>query len=278
MCFPPVPDRHDRHIACRGFSLVELSIVLVILGLLVGGVLGGTALIKAAELRAITTELQRYQTATNTFRAKYHALPGDMKNATQFWGTAPTCPALNPSHGTDGSATCNGDGNGIISHSVTNGEEKIMFWKHLANAGLVEGSYSGAPGAGHSDMLNIGVNIPRSKYGGGGWVVTDMDHNRVSPQVWKGPGGSSFMLDYGHVFFIGGEHNVMGGTNPVLAPEDAWSIDMKMDDGKPGRGSIIAWPASYGDCNDAGSATNLDADYLLAETSKACALFFRQVF
>lgn len=73
-----------------GFSLVELSIVLVILGLLTGGVLGGRALIRAAELRAITQEKEAFVTAVNTFRAKYNALPGDMRNATQFWGRADT--------------------------------------------------------------------------------------------------------------------------------------------------------------------------------------------
>jgi len=70
------------------FSLVELSIVLVILGLLTGGVLTGQNLIRAAELRAVTTEFNAYQTAANTFKDKYFAIPGDMTNATDFWGSA----------------------------------------------------------------------------------------------------------------------------------------------------------------------------------------------
>ena len=70
----------------RGFSLVELSIVLVILGLLTGGILAGQSLIRASELRAVSTEFQRYVAAVNTFRDKYFMLPGDMSNATAFWG------------------------------------------------------------------------------------------------------------------------------------------------------------------------------------------------
>ena len=75
-----------------GFSLVELSIVLVILGLLVGGVLTGQSLIRAAELRSVSTEYSRYVASVHTFRDKYFALPGDMTNATQFWGTAAVLP------------------------------------------------------------------------------------------------------------------------------------------------------------------------------------------
>jgi prepilin-type N-terminal cleavage/methylation domain-containing protein len=74
--------------ASRAFSLVELSIVLVILGLLVGGVLSGQSLIHAAELRAVTTEYQKYMTAVRSFKDKYFASPGDMNNATSLWGVA----------------------------------------------------------------------------------------------------------------------------------------------------------------------------------------------
>lgn len=61
---------------CKAFSLVELSIVLVILGLLTGGILAGQSLIRAAELRAVSTEYSRYITATQSFRDKYFAVPG----------------------------------------------------------------------------------------------------------------------------------------------------------------------------------------------------------
>ena len=60
-----------------GFSLVELSIVLVILGLLTGGILAGQSLIRAAELRSISTDYSRYIAAVQAFRDKYFALPGD---------------------------------------------------------------------------------------------------------------------------------------------------------------------------------------------------------
>jgi prepilin-type N-terminal cleavage/methylation domain-containing protein len=66
----------------RGFTLVELSIVLVVVGLAIGGVLVGKDLIRAAEYRKFHSQIESYQLASNTFRVKYNAVPGDMPNAT----------------------------------------------------------------------------------------------------------------------------------------------------------------------------------------------------
>src|ERR1700691_433072 len=87
-----------------GFTLIELSIVLVIIGLIVGGVLVGQDLIRAAEVRAQISQIEKYNTAVNTFRDKYNALPGDLPP------TVPTQFGFAARAGTAG----RGDGNGII--------------------------------------------------------------------------------------------------------------------------------------------------------------------
>ena len=86
----------------RGFTLVELSIVLVIIGLIVGGVLAGRDLIRAATLRAVIKEVKNYETVIHIFRDKYGYLPADMPNARDYW------PACND----NGANPCNGDGDG----------------------------------------------------------------------------------------------------------------------------------------------------------------------
>ena len=88
----------------KGFTLIELSIVLVIIGLLIGGLVAGNDMRKSAEVRSQITQIEKIQTATNTFKAKFNALPGDMdaKTAVQF-GFAPR-----------GSNEGQGDGNGIL--------------------------------------------------------------------------------------------------------------------------------------------------------------------
>ncbi|MFZ4540311.1 MAG: hypothetical protein ACOYNL_00695 [Rickettsiales bacterium] len=79
-----------------------------------GGILSGQALIRASELRAVSTEYARYTTAAYTFRDKFFALPADMSNATSFWGTAAACPGTSADVRTT-SATCNGDGYGNVT-------------------------------------------------------------------------------------------------------------------------------------------------------------------
>ena len=76
-----------------GFTLVELSIVLVIIGLIIGGVLVGRDLITAATVRAQIAQIEKYQTAVNTFRGKYGYLPGDIPDpaVTQFGGAGRQC-------------------------------------------------------------------------------------------------------------------------------------------------------------------------------------------
>jgi prepilin-type N-terminal cleavage/methylation domain-containing protein len=81
------PDKSARNASLTAaFTLIELSIVLVIIGLVVGGVLVGQDLIRAAYLRAQIAQIDQYNQAVNTFYAKYQALPGDMNvpTATQF--------------------------------------------------------------------------------------------------------------------------------------------------------------------------------------------------
>src|SRR5580658_7858400 len=93
-----------RREGAAGFTLIELSIVLVIIGLIVGGVLAGQDLIRAAAARAQITQIEKYNTAVNTFRGKYNALPGDMNAEAASQLGFPSRP------GTYGE----GDGNGVI--------------------------------------------------------------------------------------------------------------------------------------------------------------------
>ena len=258
------------------FSLVELSIVLVILGLLTGGILTGQTLIRAAELRAVTTEFQRYQSAVNTFRDKYFALPGDMRNATDFWGIAAgsagndsTCFAASNT----GVTTCNGNGDGRVGDHTSEGHERFRAWQQLANAGLIEGTYSGA-GGGTTDLQGlIGVNVPRSKLNNAGWYIRtccnhDTDYTAGNTRAFQGT--------YGNMFDYGAERADNTTQNPVMAPGELWNIDTKLDDGMPGLGMLAA--NTHQDCTLAADETDVSAAYDLSETAIVCSAFFRNAF
>lgn len=257
----------------NGFSLVELSIVLVILGLLTGGILGGQALIKAAEMRAVTTELNNWQTAINSFKDKYMGLPGDLRNAGDFWGYINTggangncsAPATNTGTGTQ---TCSGDGDGNIDQSF----ESFRFWQHLANAGLINGEFTGINGGSGTEHTVGGENVPRSKFGNASWNVTNFG------DAHPGMDGFNFMGSYGDTLFIGQDWFNSWNTGPVFTPEEAWNIDTKVDDGKPTTGSV--WASPNGTCTDAGTDSSdvVGTEYALSEDSAQCPLYFRHAF
>ena len=115
-----------------GFTLVEIAIVLVIIGLLLGGVLKGQEIINNARAKNIENEFNSIKAAIYTYQDRYRAFPGDDKKADRFTDVA-TCPASN---------LC-GDSNGKIEgdyDSTTANHESRLFWLHLRNAGLIAGA------------------------------------------------------------------------------------------------------------------------------------------
>jgi prepilin-type N-terminal cleavage/methylation domain-containing protein len=123
-----------------GFSLIELSIVLVVLGLLAGGVLAGQTLLHQSQLRGVLLEASRYRQATLDFKQRYGGLPGDLPDAKAIFYNA--C---------DHTHLCTGDGDG---NQLYNGVEAESFWHQLRLAELIAEKdsdgrvgHSGYPGA-----------------------------------------------------------------------------------------------------------------------------------
>lgn len=253
-----------------GFSLVELSIVLVILGLLVGGVLAGQSLIRASELRSIGTDLTRFTTAMHAFRDKYFALPGDFTLAMQFWGADPLgCP-----NGGGTTGACNGNGNDMIGPLVASYCENQEFWRHLARAGLIEGNYT-------TNTTNSTCHAPHVQ--GREMPVSRMKNisfgalylgNIVSDVTF--PGNAFYTGNYGNVFTVGGiNYTNYIGLTPAFASEEAWNIDSKMDDGSPDSGRVTSMREGVYHTNCSTSATPGSADYKLDATGARCSLVFK---
>jgi prepilin-type N-terminal cleavage/methylation domain-containing protein len=253
----------------NGFTLIEMSMVLLIISLLVGAIMLGQTLIRQAQLKSVATEYDVNLKALKEFRDKYFGLPGDITNAESIWGSDASCPstAYNTIPKT---ATCNGDGNGTIGSSDVNGSlsspnEWYRAWQQLSNAGLVKGTFTGAGGPGGAAEAVIGVNVPASQLSGAGWSLTYFLLNTTG-MLWAD--------QYGHVLHLGGFQSGTFSRGTILTPEEAMSLDMKIDDGKPGRGLVRVWRSTMQpDCTTADSTQDL-ANYNGDFTERACSLIF----
>ncbi len=127
-----------------GFTLVEIAIVLVIVGLILGGVLKGQEMISNAKVRNMVDQTTAIQTAVYAFQDRYRALPGDYSAAVV---NIPGCAG-------------NGNGNGFVSTNA----ERGLFWNHLGCAGYITGNFDGA--AANNGLTCNATTCPSNAFGG----------------------------------------------------------------------------------------------------------------
>jgi prepilin-type N-terminal cleavage/methylation domain-containing protein len=225
--------------SARGFTLIELSIVLVIIGFIAGGVLVGRDLVRAAEVRATILQIEKYNTAVNTFRQKYGYLSGDIRDpdASSFGFAA------------RGQYAGEGDGNGIIEGVTSNSAnqnfgvheaagETLMFWADLSSAKLIDGTFTAA--STHTPVTSTPSSatplyLPPAKLGRGNYFY-----------VWSG-GYQPLTTGDGDGINYFGLGAVTGIANPTyftsrfgLSVSEASEIDRKIDDGLPIKGKVTA--------------------------------------
>lgn len=236
----------DNDSAVTGFTLIEMSIVLVIIALIIGGILTGQDLINAATIRAQISQIEKFNTAVHTFRYKYGGLPGDLQetSASQFGFVSNIC---------DGT-TGHRDGNGAIDGYWAGGPtyvveygEALLFWSDLSAAGLISdaiphttpGIFNGGCGTPNTGLsltsgtYYIGNFLPAAKIGNGNFIYT-----------YDGNNGATYAPGANNWFGISAVTSVPTNGNMLSAPAmsviQAYNIDQKVDDGVPTQGSARA--------------------------------------
>lgn len=206
----------------KGFTLVELAIVIVIIGLIVGGVLVGQDMIGAAEIRSTIAQIQSYDSAKNTFKDKYGMLPGDGRNLGDF-GFTP---------GTNAEGISDGDGRleGCGADEFILGCETALYWMNMSEANLI----GFAPEFGTGDEDTAFDNS------------ADAEEDYL-PEISIGSG--NFLHAYGlnglNYYLLANISVANDGSSGVtsadaVSPIQAENIDRKMDDGRPNAGSVRA--------------------------------------
>ncbi len=215
---------HDRSQA--GFTLVELAIVMIIIGLLIGGILKGQELIQNAQVTATSSQIKAIESAMTTFRDSYNAVPGDMTNP---GARLPNCTAAPCSNGGNGNNRVDSIGVGVAQDSTN---ENARFWTQLAAADMIGGVDSTS-----TNVTTWGGQLLASE-SGGGFTVGYAAGGAIAASGLAGALGTNAVA--GHYVSIQSLPSAAAnaGTNLALTPTQAARIDRKIDDGVATTGGV----------------------------------------
>lgn len=231
----------------KGFTLLEMSILLIIIGILAAGIVIGQGIIHQSEMRKTVSEVGQFRTSINAFVTQYDALPGDFSDAESFWGDSNTP-----------GGTQNGNGDKIVQFVVNSDVyEGYRAWQHLGKALLVPGIF---PGTATVGTPVLGIDLPRAEIRGGYAIESDALGMIGQLVVLLGDPLAST------------ETMRMAGD---IRPEDGLDIDLKVDDGIPTKGVVRGADgvtSASGDCIDTGVNP---PEYDLTKSAKECILGFQ---
>lgn len=212
-----------------GFTLIEIAVVLVIIGLLLGGVLKGQELINSAKVKNLATDFRNIPVVLYTYQDKFRALPGDDASAAaHVSGTVAT-------GGTLGNGMIEGKWNDAVASS-----EAFVFWQHVRLAGLLPGS----------------TDLTASNY-----LPVNATNGKVGIQGGTSNASNTVIKDAAGVA-LRGTHIVCSDN---IAGKLVKQLDTTLDDGNTAGGMMMAVPSGSGLGTTATATASVDdsAPYLV---------------
>lgn len=216
-----------RSYSCRkqlGFTLVELSIVIVVVTLITSGIIAANSILQSAKLTRTITLVRETHTAAMTFKAKYNCIPGDCANVVAL--------GIISAAGDKG----DGDGNGkinTVSHMTSAGsgvlmKETMNFFHHLKYAQLMQGNYDGYSGFTNFNGVFKGL-MPQLP-------LNDSEYlSALNMYAWDGP-------YFGNVLVTHSGNTATSNYGWALTAMESYELDSKIDDGDPVKGDVqTAW-------------------------------------
>jgi prepilin-type N-terminal cleavage/methylation domain-containing protein len=234
----------------KGFTLIELAIVVVVLGILVTGIIGGRSLIDSSKRQGLINDVQKYKTAFLAFKLEYDAVPGDFDEATQYF-----------------SGTNNGNGDDAISFW-----ENRFVWQHLHLGGILNKAYD-CQGC-SIGLEDLGISLPEAPFEASGYYLVERSDKNASYRVYNNPSG--------HYLWLGASKTDLERLyDGAVTANWAKKLDDKIDDGKPYKGSVIVsnpLRGGNGNCltphDQVYYTSTEDPEYDLTLDTVSCLIFF----
>jgi len=212
-----------------GFTLIELSIVMIIIGMIIAVMTASSSIVAQAKVRGVVAEIVKLHGYLEEFKTTYNlSIPGDMNNAYNYFTSCGTN-AASPTG-------CNGNGNGYIGYAAHDGgyQESYRFWQHLEKAGLLDQSVTGAKN-GSAPYADVD-NMYASK------AIKGAVYFPHFPYEWSSGQFHSQSFKKSNVFLLGRPHASLElPYDKAMTPKVAHNIDLKIDDEKPRVGRIKAY-------------------------------------
>ena len=250
----------------KGFTLIEMSIVLVIIGLIIGGILKGQEVIESSRSKNVLSEVERIRAATNTFFDRYKALPGDFSLAAGAAGVGRIT--------TDTTNVSNGNGDGVVGpvaaanteegiidvDAGTSGNENVAFFAQMAAAKLIGGVTPGLA----STTFGEGGGSPAAAFPGTGYTLAYGNYADDASTALQ-------------AHWLRLHKGTPTATAAGLMPKQIQAIDVRIDDGIPASGAVRSAQqgANAGECGALTSGTAVD--YQPTVESVSCIALFALV-